>query len=471
MITLSMNQTTENMGISSDKLSQDLTQKTPLLLFDIRMKEDFEESHVEGSVHAVCDAQAKEKMMPKIPKNTKIVLISEPEDHAKETALMMNSFGLDAYYLVGGFSSWNGKITKGQTGKIILPDELAQKLDSIFLLDVRDAEEFSEFQIPGSINIPLGELFNPDTISRIPKDQQVVTICPHGSLAMIASFALTRAGIDSQTLAGGLAGWNQVLKPVTIVKEPTKIIQVQKVGKGCLSHIVISDNQAVIIDPLYPFEKYIDISNQEGFQITKILDTHQHADHVSAARDLAKATGAKLYLSKYEGYDFDANFIGDADEISFGKTRVRVIHTPGHTPGSLSYVVDEKYIFTGDILFVESIGRPDLRDNAEEFTEDLYNTLHNKLLKLSDSTLVFPTHHGDVPSIDDAFYSTIQQSKELPWLDIPKQEFIKKVVAIARPRPMNYRKIITINKGELKLVHSEIPDLEIGPNRCAVDAS
>jgi glyoxylase-like metal-dependent hydrolase (beta-lactamase superfamily II) len=259
---------------------------------------------------------------------------------------------------------------------------------------------------------------------------------------------------------------------VTIVEEPTKIIQVQKVGKGCLSHIVISDNQAVIIDPLYPFEKYIDISNQEGFQITKVLDTHQHADHVSAARGLAKATGAKLYLSKHEGYDFDANFIGDADEISFGKIQVRVIHTPGHTPGSLSYVVDEKYVFTGDILFVESIGRPDLRDNAEEFTEDLYNTLHNKLLKLSDSTMVFPTHHGEnIQSINDAFYSTIKQSKELPWLDIPKHEFITKVVAIARPRPMNYRKIITINKGELKLVPSEIPDLEIGPNRCAVDAS
>jgi hypothetical protein len=86
--------------------------------------------------------------------------------------------------------------------------------------------------------------------------------------------------------------------------------------------------------------------------------------------------------------------------------------------------------------------------------------------------MVFPTHHGeDVPSIKNAFYSTIHQSKKLPWLDILKQEFIKKVVAITRPRPMNYRKIIKVNKGELKLVHSEIPDLEIGPNRCAVDVS
>ena len=472
MLNLFMHQTIENIGISPDKLSQDLAQKKPLLLFDLRMKEDFEQFHVEGSVHAVCDAQAKEKMLPKIPKNTKIVLISEPEDYAKENASMMRSFGLDAYFLEGGISSWNGKVTKGQTGKIINPDDLAQKLDSVFLLDVRDTDEFSEFQIPGSVNIPLGDLFNPDALSKIPKNKPIVTICPHGSRAMIASFALTRAGIDSQTLAGGLAGWNQVLKPVMIVKEPTKVIQVQKVGKGCLSHIVISDDQAIVIDPLYPFEKYIDISNRQGFKITKVFDTHQHADHVSAARDLAKATGAKLYLSEYEGYDFDANFVGDKDELPFGKTKLRVIHTPGHTPGSLSFVIDEKYVFTGDILFVESIGRPDLRDNAEEFTEELYDSLHNKLLKLPHYTMVFPTHHGEnVQSKNDAFYSTIHQSKKLPWLDILKQEFIKKVVAITRPRPMNYRKIITVNKGALKLVHSEIPDMEIGPNRCAVDAN
>ncbi|PJB97191.1 MAG: sulfurtransferase, partial [Nitrosopumilales archaeon CG_4_9_14_0_8_um_filter_34_10] len=104
-----MNQPNENMGIFADQLNEELLGENPLLLFDLRMKNDFEESHVDGSVHAVCDTQAKEKMMTKIPKNTKIVLISEPEDYALEIASMMRSFGLDAYYLVGGFSSWNGK--------------------------------------------------------------------------------------------------------------------------------------------------------------------------------------------------------------------------------------------------------------------------------------------------------------------------------------------------------------------------
>jgi len=463
---------TIDLGISSEDLERYLAQKKPLLLFDLRPKEIFEKSHIDGSVHAICDAHAKEKIMPKIPTNIKIILISDTEDFAKETASMMTSFGLDAHYLEGGFSSWKGKTSKGYTGKTILPNELAQNLEDLFLLDVRNTDEFSEYKIPGSVNIPLNELFDAKTMQKIPKDKKIVTICPHGNRAMIASFALTRAGIDSQTLVGGLAGWNQVLKSVTVLQEPVKIIQVQKVGKGCLSHIIESEGEAIIIDPLYPFEKYSEIAKQQGFKITKIFDTHQHADHVSAARELAKAEDAKLYLSKYEGYDVDANFVGDSDQISFGKTKIRVIHTPGHTPGSLSYVIDENYIFTGDILFVESIGRPDLRDQADEFAEKLYDTLHNNLLLLPQHTLVFPTHHGDsVESVNDAFYSTIEKSKKLPLLDISKQEFVSKIVAITVPRPMNYRKIISINKGEIDLVPSEIPDLEIGPNRCAVDSS
>jgi len=466
-----MNQNIKNQGLSAEQLDEELSQQNPLLLFDLRSKDQFENSHVRGSVHAVCDIQAKQTIMPKIPQNVKIILISEPEEIARETVQMMKSFGLDAHYLEGGFYSWKGKTEKGQTGKIVTAEQLESQLDQVFLLDVRNKDEFTEYQIPGSVNIPMDELFDEKTLEKIPKDKTVVTICPHGNRAMVASFALTRAGIDSQTLAGGLAGWNQILKPIIISQKP-KVIQVQKIGKGCLSHIVESNGEAIVIDPLYPFEKYIDIAKEHEFKITKVFDTHQHADHVSAARDLAKKANAELYLSKYERYDYDANFVEDNDIIYFGKLKLRVIHTPGHTPGSLSYVVDEKYVFTGDVLFVESIGRPDLRDEAEEFTEQLYNTLHEKLLNLPDKTLVFPTHHGEnAEATNDAFYDTIEKSKKLPWLDIPKQEFVKKVVAITRPRPMNYRKIIAVNKGELELINSEIPDLEIGPNRCAVDAN
>lgn len=461
--------TLSELGMSSAQLSDDLIAQKPLLVFDLRIKDDFVKSHVEGSVHAVCDARAKETIMPKIPKNTKIVLISEPEKISKETAEMMVSFGLDAHYLKGGFSSWDGDISSGDTGNQILADTLAEHLNNVFLLDVRNSDEFSEYKIPGSVNIPLDELFDSKTIQKIPRDKTVVTICPHGNRAMVASFALERAGISTQILTGGLAGWNQVLKPVKIIDDQIKITQIQKIGKGCLSYIVVSNGEAIIIDPLYPFEKYTEIAKKEGFKIIRIFDTHQHADHISSAQTLSKEVHARLHLSKYEGYEISAEFVGDGDEMFFGNTSLKIIHTPGHTPGSLSYLIDGRYVFTGDILFVESIGRPDLRDKADEFAGELYNTLHNKLLLLPGQTMVFPTHHGeDVPSINDAFYSTIEKSKNLAWLDLSKQEFVSKVVAITIPRPTNYRKIISINKGEISLNPAEIPDLEIGPNRCAV---
>ena len=471
MITNNMNKSTNNHGLTSDELQTTISQDTPFLLFDLREKDQFEQNHVRGSVHAVCDAQAKEKIMPNIPNNIKIVLISDPEEFSRETADMMRSFGLDAHYLEGGFSSWKGITEMGSTGKTIAPENLESLLDKIFLLDVRNKEEFSEFQIPGSVNIPLDKLFDKNTIGRIPRDKPIVTICPHGNRAMVASFALTKAGIDSQVLQGGLAGWNQILKEVIVTQDP-KVIQIQKIGKGCLSHIVESNGEAIVIDPLFPPETYVEIAKKEQFNITGVIDTHQHADHVSATRNLSEIVGAKMYLSQYEGYEYQANLVGNGDVIPFGDINLKIIHTPGHTPGSLSFVVDDKYVFTGDILFVESIGRPDLRDKAEEFTEELYNTLHEKLLKLPNKTLVFPTHHGEnVETTNGAFYSTIEQSKKLPWLDIAKEEFIKKVVAITRPRPMNYQKIIAVNKGEADLVMSQVPDLEIGPNRCAIDAS
>ena len=188
-----MNENIQNYGLSADQLDQELSQQNPLLLFDLRPKDQFEDAHVRGSVHAVCDTQAKHTIMPKIPQNVKIVLISESEDTARKTAQMMRAFGLDAYYLEGGFYSWKGKIEKGQTGKTVTAGQLESTLDQVFLLDVRNEDEFSEYQIPGSVNIPLDGLFDEKTLEKIPKDKTVVTICPHGNRAMVASLCINES--------------------------------------------------------------------------------------------------------------------------------------------------------------------------------------------------------------------------------------------------------------------------------------
>ncbi|NQV40333.1 MAG: MBL fold metallo-hydrolase [Nitrosopumilus sp.] len=465
-----MTKSTNEFEITPEDLNNSLEKNEPMFLFDLRLQDMYKEGHIDGSVHAVCDTRTKDTLMPKIPKNVKLVLIDEDGKMSAETVAMMRSFGLDAYYLKGGMKNWTNELVKGSLPAAISPEELSKKLQdpNVYLLDVRDPDEFSDYNIPGSINIPLSEIFDPESISKIPQNKEIVTICPHSNMATIATFALARNGIKSRILKDGLAGWSQVLNAVNAEENP-KVIQVEKIGKGCLSHVIISKNDAIVIDPLYPAEKYLEVVKQECAKITHIIDTHQHADHVSSAQQLSNLTGAPMYESNLEEWDRTANFLDDGQEVAFGNSKLRVIHTPGHTPGSLSYVVDEKYVFTGDILFIESIGRPDLRDKAEEFAAQLYDSLHNKLLKLPPNTVVFPTHHGEsVTSTKGVFSTTIEKTKQHEILNLPKEEFVQRVVDVTVPRPMNYQKIIQINKGSIPLVASDVPDLELGPNRCSI---
>ncbi len=464
----------DSIEITPDELSQILQNKDQVLILDIRAKERYLAGHISGAANAVCDSmQQKQAIMSKIPPSMKIILVDDDATAAKENAAMMARFGFDAHYLKDGMKSWDKEIVKGTRDTTIDGYSLWSSLkqnDEVFLLDVREPEEFSEFKIPGAVNIPLSELFRPGSHLQIPKDKKIVTICSHGNRSMVATFALAQKGIESTSLVGGMALWNQVLNATTLKEAGLTIIQVEKIGKGCLSHIVGSDGEAVVIDPTYPAQKYLEFAKKEGLKITKVIDTHQHADHVSAARDLASIAGAKLYLSRLEEYKIESERIGDSDTISFGSKQLKVMHTPGHTAGSMSFVIDDRIVFSGDTLFVEGVGRPDLRDQAEEFATKLYDTLHNKLLKFPDDTKIFPTHHGEGvnPTQNGIYYTTVKMARSLPLLDLSRPEFVSKIVSITTPRPMNYSMIIKINKGTIPVSPMQIPDLEMGPNRCSI---
>ncbi len=463
-----------NIEISSVELAQILQERSNSLILDIRSKDNYMSGHISGSANAVCTSmQQKQIIMSKIPPNMKVILIDEDGSEAKQNATMMARFGFDAHYLKDGFKSWTGQIVKSTQDTTISGDILWNSIrqdNDVFLLDVREPQEFAEFKIPGAVNIPLSQLFMPGSQLQIPKDKKIVTICSHGNRSMVATFALAQNGLESTSLVGGMSLWNQVLGATTLKENDIVIIQVEKIGKGCLSHIIGSNGEAVVIDPTYPPSKYLEYAQKEGLKITKVIDTHQHADHVSAAKELSQITGSKLYLSKLEEYKLESEKIEDGSSISFGTKQLLVMHTPGHTPGGMSLVLDDKYVFSGDILFVEGIGRPDLRDQAEEFAAKLYDTLHNKILKFNDNVRIFPTHHseGVNPTKDGIYYTTVQNAKKLPLIDLDKTEFVNKVVGITTPRPMNYSMIIKINKGIIPIAPEQIPDLEMGPNRCSI---
>ncbi len=463
------------LAVSAEDLSKSIESKEAILILDLRAKENFAQGHIPTSANVAAETpQQKQGILSKVPAAFKIILVDDGTGEAEQYAGAMARFGFRAHYLKGGIAEWKGELVQSKQDAIISGDNLYGSIkskDDVFLLDVREPMEFSEHKIPGAVNIPLGEIFMPGLQEKLPKDKKIVTICSHGNRSMVAMFALAQKGIEASSLTGGMSQWNQVLNDTLAVKEDdVTIIQVEKVGKGCLSHIIGSGGEAAVIDPTYPAAKYVEFAAKEDLKITGVIDTHQHADHVSAAKDLAAQTGAKLYYSAKEEYKTQAERLDDGSMLQLGAKKIKVIHTPGHTAGSMSYVIDDKYVFSGDILFIESIGRPDLRDQAEEFADSLYETIHHKLLFLPANAKIFPTHHGEGvnPTENGVYFTTPEMAKKLPLLDLSKDDFIKNVVSISTPRPMNYGMIIKVNKGTMPANPMMIPELEMGPNRCSV---
>lgn len=353
----------------------------------------------------------------------------------------------------------------------LTPEQLKQKLEAreeLVLLDVRTPEEFTDWHIPSAVNVPMNELMT--KLESIPKDKEVVAICAHGVRSHMATQWLRGSGYDAKTLFGGMAAWNTVydtaLIPQTSSKD-YKVFQLKRLGKGCLGYMIVSKDETAVIDPTHHIQEFINIAEKTRKKITKVIDTHQHADHVSGARLLAQQAGAELLLNSLDAYKFGGfTPLKDGETIHLADLPIEVIHTPGHTKGSTSFLI-EKLLITGDILFVDGIARPDLRDKADEYANDLYSTYQNKILNLDESTQILPAHAS---SIGLDFGSAIMDElnkikKRLGVLELSKGEFINAVKNVP-PKPPNYGDIIQMNKGEYAYDPDEADVLEEGANMC-----
>jgi glyoxylase-like metal-dependent hydrolase (beta-lactamase superfamily II)/rhodanese-related sulfurtransferase len=492
-----------DLSITPDELKVKLDSRVPLLLFDIRDSKNFEKRHIPGSACAVCNEETKRTIMPRLPKDMEIVLVGEQEkeeeNYPKQMAEMMRQIGLNTRYLEGGISSWKWQFNES-LDRDISPKDLKKLIDSekdredLFLLDVREPDEFNQWNIVGSKNIPLGKLANPESLAVIPKDKKIVTICPHGNRSTIGKYILERYGYNVSSLEGGLKAWSFSAEiasseySIGDKDESSKIrlFQFRRIGKGCMSYLLDSAGRSVIVDPVYPINGYLDKAAEIGSKIVKIIDTHQHADHVSGAKSLAEETGAQYLQSSYESYSKETignTQVTDGDIISVGNIKLKAIHTPGHTSGSISFLVEgdvsnvnaydkfTKLLFTGDTLFVNGVGRPDLRDKAKEFAENLYDTLNQKIAILPNDTVILPSHFDKDVKANEILSTTLGEIKEEGMFlnrHLTKEQFVQKLSSKVMATPPNYTKIISINNGEKSYPLTEIFELEMGPNRCSI---
>jgi glyoxylase-like metal-dependent hydrolase (beta-lactamase superfamily II)/rhodanese-related sulfurtransferase len=352
-------------------------------------------------------------------------------------------------------------------------DELVVRLDDprLFLLDVREPDEVAEWQIPGAYNIPLGLLES--RIGEVPRDKDIVLICAKGTRAQQGAEFLATRGVASRVLEGGMGAWGSTYDHVTAEFAGATVIQLRRRGKGCLSYLVGAGQHAVVIDPSRDLSQYLDLATDHGWTITHVLDTHLHADHLSGARELAAAARASLWLNPADPFRFDFEPLVDGKSIELAPgvdLVVSSVSVPGHTEGSTMYQLGQQAIFTGDTLFLESVGRPDLADEAEGYAHHLFHSLHERVLPLNDDITVFPAHFGAGVEVKSGHFVARRLGElrdSLAPLALSEDEFVLWAIANVKDRPGNYRQIVGINAGQAEL-DANAAELELGPNRCAI---
>jgi glyoxylase-like metal-dependent hydrolase (beta-lactamase superfamily II) len=209
---------------------------------------------------------------------------------------------------------------------------------------------------------------------------------------------------------------------------------------------------------------------RDGWTLRHVVETHVHADHLSRARALAAATGARLYVPRQRRLTFPFTAIDDGQQIVVGNTTITALHTPGHTDESMTYLMTG-VAFTGDTLFIRGVGRPDLHadgDEARRRARDLFASL-TTLAALPPDTLVLPGHTSEAVPFNDQPIATRMHDVRAwltPWL-AAETTFVHRLLASVPPPPPNFAAIVALNEvGEQP--GGDPADLEAGANRCAV---
>lgn len=371
--------------------------------------------------------------------------------------------------------------------RAMLPQEAAEKAirkEPLFILDVRNPADFADWKIEGErfkhLNIPYYELIDgvEEILEQLPAEEEIVVVCAkEGSSVMVAEL-LAEQGRDAAYLKGGMRAWSELLMPLKIgdLKEGGELYQFVRIGKGCLSYMLVSGQEAALFDATRMTEVYTDFAAKMNVQIKHVLDTHLHADHISGGRAIAESAGAKYWLPAKDAGEaaFKYEPLKDGDEILLGSSVIRIeaLHTPGHTAGSTSFLIDDQYLLTGDILFIDSIGRPDLAGHAEDWAGDLRKTLYSGYKELPGELVVLPAHFMilDELNADGTVAKKLGELfEENHGLNIRGEEEFRWLVTKSLPQqPHAYLEIRQTNMGMMQPNAEQQRDMEIGPNRCAV---
>jgi glyoxylase-like metal-dependent hydrolase (beta-lactamase superfamily II)/rhodanese-related sulfurtransferase len=361
--------------------------------------------------------------------------------------------------------------------------DLLPRLDRgepLLLVDVRNQEEYESWKLEArrpieTVHVPYFDFI---------EDAEVVLCAKGGSSEMVVEM-LGEAGLRARNVSGGMIAYGIYLEAASLPLPAAdaarfSLFQVNRRGKGCLSYVIVAGDEAVVVDPSRHAPWYESFVAERGARIVRVLDTHVHADHVSGGPDLSRRLGVPYFVCAGEGFELrqPVTPLVDGQEIRLGgeggvSIEVRVIRTPGHTPGSTSFLVDGRHLLTGDTLFVSSVGRPDLGGHVVEWGRDLFFSLRDRLADLPAETRVLPAHYAGLGEIsaDGLVWGQLGELRAtVPELQITTpDDFVRAVRGAVKDPPAAYAEIIRVNLGA-PATEEQICEWELGKNQCAASA-
>ena len=372
------------------------------------------------------------------------------------------------------------------------PLDLARRLDrgeALQIVDIRAAARVAQSRVRFGAALdfralPGSELYALPSLDPLGLDpgRPVAVVCGHGNSSVRATAFLRARGFEAYSLTGGMARWETVYVPRRLASTPSveHVVQLDRVGKGCLSYVLASGGEAVVVDPGRHMERYDVLLRELAASPVAVIDTHMHADYLSGARGAAERWGVPYYLhpedavSPYDGAPgrFAYQPLTEERRLAFGRATLRVERVPGHTLGSVALVADDDFVLTGDFLFVASVGRPDLGDAAEAWTRLLWRSLDRARRTWPGDLLVLPAHYAAeterrADRAVGARFDVIRGINE-PVRISDEVAFLRWVARHHASPPEAYRTMKLANLGLVTLSDAEVEEVEFGPNQCAV---
>jgi glyoxylase-like metal-dependent hydrolase (beta-lactamase superfamily II) len=316
-----------------------------------------------------------------------------------------------------------------------------------------------------------------ECIARLPKGRRIRVICAkEGSARYVAEILDKHGFADVGYLADGIKSWGNLLVPVLLNPGGEfSLYQFIRPGKASCSYGLVYRDEMMLFDPTRNIRFYLDFASSRNYRIIKTFETHLQADYIAGSRLIAAATGAEFLANNLDFAHARISYTpltdGEIQRFSSPGPEVRVLFTPGHTPGSTSYIINGQFLVSGDTVFIHSIGRPDLGGKVDEWSDSLFDTLE-KIRGLDKDLIVLPGHYmsWDEANAQLAFAATLAETMEFNrniHAITDSASFLAFIKANMRKQPDEYATIRLINANLEEVEDDKAEELDLGKNECA----